>query len=361
MSADSGRHGKITVVLPFPGFGGGERLLSQICRSLRQDGHRVELRIDTHRPLDGSSLAAWFEGAIDGWRRIAPDDAPLAVSAIAEPDTGAVVWCNFPQALSLAPAVSAARRSLRQVAFLFNSTDGGDRLRAMAPCIDLVIAESLDALASIGAMRLDAPPARLIPSAPFVLPVPRAARNDGRLLVGFIGRMDPIKDPHAVLRIAARLPGAGFSFVIAGGGEMQREVRRHALILSLRRSIRWRGHLDDEALARQFAALDVLLVPSRIDGRPLVVQEAQRRGVAVVASRVGGIPELVEDGVTGLLCEAGDDTAFTAALLRLRDDPALRLALADAARRRAEAQEPLAERLVRYKEAITGTKAPHPA
>jgi O-antigen biosynthesis protein len=361
MSADSGRRGKITVVLPFPGFGGGERLLSQICRSLRDDGHRVELRIDTRRPLGDSSLAAWFDGAVDGWRTIAPDDAPQAIASIAEPDTSAVVWCNVPPALSLAPAISAARRSLRQVAFLFNSTHGGDHLRAMAPCIDLVIAESLDALASIGAMRLDGPPARLIPSAPYVAPVPRPPRNDGRLLVGFVGRMDPIKDPHAVLRVAARLPRQGFSFVIAGGGEMQRAVRRHALLLSLRRSIRWRGHLGDDALARQFAALDVLLVPSRIDGRPLVIQEAQRRGVTVVASRVGGIPELVEDGVTGLLCEAGDDEAFAAALLRLRDDPALRRTLADAARRRAEAQEPLSARLVRYKEAITGTAAPHPA
>ncbi len=357
MSADSKRRGKITIVIPFPHFGGGERLLSMICRSLRDDGHRVELRIETRRSLAGSSLGEWFDGAIDGWRRIGSDDVAATIGAIAEPDTAVVVWCNFPAGLDFAPAISASRRSMRQVAFLFNSNDGRTRLRDLAPCVDLVIAESLDVINSIGEMRLDGPPARLIPSAPAVRPVPRSLRVDNRLLVGFIGRMDPIKDPQAVLRVAALLPREDFAFVLAGGGELQRRVRWDALRLSLRRNVRWRGHLSDDALARQFAALDVLLVPSLIDGRPLVIQEAQRHGVTVVASRVGGIPELVEDGVTGLLCQAGDDAAFAEALRRLQRDPALRQSLAVEALRRVEAQEQLSDRLARYKEAITGAPA----
>ncbi|WP_170314869.1 glycosyltransferase family 4 protein [Aquibium carbonis] len=350
-------------MIPYPHYGGGERLVSLICRSLRADGYQVELRIDTRRSLAGSSLGDWFDGAVDGWRTFGSDDPAAAIAAIAEPDTAAVVWCNFPPAIAFATALSAARRSLRQVAFLFNSTDGRDRLRVLAPCIDVVIAESLDVMTSVGEMRLDGPPTRLIPSAPAVtavtaVPRPRRDGRDGRrLLVGFIGRMDPIKDPHAVLRVAALLPKAEFAFVLAGSGEMQRRVRWDALRLSLRRHVRWRGRLDDDALARQFAALDVLLVPSLLDGRPLVVQEAQRRGVTVVASRVGGIPELVEDGSTGLLCEPGDHVAFAEALRRLRRDPTLRRSLADEALRRVEAQEPLAARLARYKEAITGAPA----
>ena len=85
-----------------------------------------------------------------------------------------------------------------------------------------------------------------------------------------------------------------------------------------------------------YARTDVLVLPTRRDSYPRVIMEAMCRGIPVVASRVDGIPEMVEDGVTGLLCEPGDPASLASRLDQLYDDPALAAALGKKARERAE-------------------------
>ena len=90
------------------------------------------------------------------------------------------------------------------------------------------------------------------------------------------------------------------------------------------------------------AASDVLVAPSvptrqgKREGIPIVLMEALASGLPVVASRLAGIPELVEDGRTGLLVEPRDAAGLAAALRRLSDDPALRAQLAAAGRAKVE-------------------------
>jgi glycosyltransferase involved in cell wall biosynthesis len=85
------------------------------------------------------------------------------------------------------------------------------------------------------------------------------------------------------------------------------------------------------------AAADILVLPSLSEGRPNVVLEAHACGLPVVATNVGGTPELLEDGVNGLLVPVGDSDALAGALRRLATDHDLRLRLGVAARERIKA------------------------
>jgi glycosyltransferase involved in cell wall biosynthesis len=95
-----------------------------------------------------------------------------------------------------------------------------------------------------------------------------------------------------------------------------------------------KGELPPDMVARWYAAADVYAHPARGDNLPLTVLEASASGAAVVAARVGGVPEVVEDGVTGLLVDAGDHVALGLKCIELIRNPAQRAKLGEAARAR---------------------------
>lgn len=86
--------------------------------------------------------------------------------------------------------------------------------------------------------------------------------------------------------------------------------------------VRWRGWLDAEAKGDALAATGIVLIPSRSEGLPVVLLEAMAYGRAVVATAVGGIPDLLRDGVDGLLVAPADKSALVTAVARLAGDPA---------------------------------------
>jgi glycosyltransferase involved in cell wall biosynthesis len=102
--------------------------------------------------------------------------------------------------------------------------------------------------------------------------------------------------------------------------------------------VRLVGRMTSDGVAAELAAADVLVAPSvptrsgKREGIPVVLMEAMATGLPVVASRLSGIPELVTDGVDGLLVPPGDDEALADALARLADDRALRERLGTAGR-----------------------------
>ena len=161
-------------------------------------------------------------------------------------------------------------------------------------------------------------------------PVP--IRADGRVpTVVAVGRLQRPKDPLTLVRALRRLP-AGFSAVIVGDGPeraaLEAEIRR----LGLEGAIVLAGGRDDvrDALARA----DVFVLSSTSEGLPLSILEAMAVGLPVVGSSVGGVPEAVEDGVTGLLVPPRDPVRLAAALERLLADPALRRRLGSNGRER---------------------------
>ena len=134
---------------------------------------------------------------------------------------------------------------------------------------------------------------------------------------------------RAFARIQARIPEA--ELVIAGYGSQRPELEGLVAQLHLN-SARFTGRVTPAEMAGLLDEADILLNSSDIDNMPLSLLEAQAAGVAIVSTRTGGIPYLVEDGVTGLLVPPGDDGAIAEAALRLLDEPGLALRLTRQAR-----------------------------
>lgn len=172
-------------------------------------------------------------------------------------------------------------------------------------------------------------------------PLPRAPRlrrglgiPDDAPFVLSVGRLSPTKGHRELVSALDRLETPDARAVIVGtdvetGGAFRRELEEAAgerLVLA--------GPRDD--VPALLAEADVLALPSWVEGLPLVVLEAMAQATPVVASRVGGIPELVVDGETGLLVPARDAGALAAALDALLGDRGRARALGEAGRRRAE-------------------------
>jgi glycosyltransferase involved in cell wall biosynthesis len=159
---------------------------------------------------------------------------------------------------------------------------------------------------------------------------------EGALLVLALGRLVEKKGFAHLIDAAAAL-GGRIHVAIAGDGDLRAELEARAR--SAGAPVRFTGTLDRDEIARALGAADVVAVPSvvdrggNVDGLPNVVLEALAAGRPVVASRVAGIPDVIEDGVNGLLVPQADAASLAAALRRLADEPATRARLGCAARR----------------------------
>jgi glycosyltransferase involved in cell wall biosynthesis len=176
-----------------------------------------------------------------------------------------------------------------------------------------------------------APPAPVAATAPLALaPAPTTALAPGFLLV--VGRLRIRKGVDVLLaawpELLRRQPAA--RLVIAGDGEHRAALERAAAGLGLGGSVTFLGRADAAAVRTLMGGAAALVVPSLYEGMPLVVLEAMDAGLPVVASRVSGIPEVVEDGGTGWLVPPEDPASLAAALATVLADPA-------AARRRGAA------------------------
>jgi glycosyltransferase involved in cell wall biosynthesis len=158
--------------------------------------------------------------------------------------------------------------------------------------------------------------------------------GDRSPLVGVVARLVPIKRHQdfiaASALVAVRIPDA--MFLIIGDGERRAElealVRRQGLAERVK-FLGWRQDLD-----RIYADLDAVVLTSANEGSPVSLIEAMAAACPVVATRVGGVPDLVEHGVSGLLGRAGDPAATAEAIATLLADPERRRALGQAGRKR---------------------------
>jgi L-malate glycosyltransferase len=158
----------------------------------------------------------------------------------------------------------------------------------------------------------------------------------GDFVILLVARLDYLKDHATALRafdlVRRERPDA--RLILVGDGPERDAVERRVADLGLGESVRLLGLRRD--VPRLVRAADVFLLTSISEGIPLTVLEAMAAEVPVVATRVGGLSEVVEDGQTGLLAPAGDAASLAAHVLRLAGDPGLRGELARRGRRRVE-------------------------
>jgi glycosyltransferase involved in cell wall biosynthesis len=160
---------------------------------------------------------------------------------------------------------------------------------------------------------------------------------EGAVLVLALGRLVEKKGFASLVAAAAQVPE--LHVVIAGAGDLRHDLEEQAR--SLGAPVTFAGALDRADAAAALAAADVVAVPSvvdragNVDGLPNSLLEALASGRAVVATRVAGIPDVVEDGVNGVLVPPDDAGALAAALRGLAADPQARDRLGREARRRA--------------------------
>jgi glycosyltransferase involved in cell wall biosynthesis len=122
--------------------------------------------------------------------------------------------------------------------------------------------------------------------------------------------------------------------VIAGQGADEENLRTLAQELGITEQVMFTGHLDQSMLAAYMKNCVALVLPALTEGLPRVVIEAQMLGKPVIASRVGGIPEIIADGETGFLVEPQDWQALARAMLKIIENPALAERMGNAAQKR---------------------------
>jgi glycosyltransferase involved in cell wall biosynthesis len=182
--------------------------------------------------------------------------------------------------------------------------------------------------------------ARVVPALGRTAMRDRLAIAHDSLVVGSVGRLMPIKGFGHLIEAFAQLRGRraapGARLMIVGDGPLRSELEQCAERLGVSGDVSFLGARDD--VYDLMSAFDVFALPSLHEGIPMVILEAMAVGVPIVASRVGGIPEILEDGRDALLVPAGDAGALAKGIETLASSPTLRAATVRAAREQVEAQ-----------------------
>jgi glycosyltransferase involved in cell wall biosynthesis len=215
-----------------------------------------------------------------------------------------------------------------------------DRLMAPLTTTTVCVSER-ERAAGVAARTCRAADTVVIPSAVDAAALPQARHDGSPPRVVMVGRLAAPKDPVTLVRALARVQGSPFAATIVGDGPERPAVEAEIGAAGLEGVVELAGERHD--VASLLAGADVFVLSSRSEGAPLSVLEAMAAGLPVVASAVGGVPESVADGATGLLVPPGDAAALAAALEQLLADSALRRRLGAAGRERVRARFDLAE------------------
>jgi len=176
---------------------------------------------------------------------------------------------------------------------------------------------------------------------PFGVPIPdeqdldRDMNDDAPITVVFAKLFLPNYAPDSVVKAFAaaykKIPR--LRLVMLGGGEMKSELEQLADTLDVTSAATIRGWVEPEDAQRIIRQSDIFVMPSQSESFGVAAVEAASYGLPVIASDVGGVPEIVDDGVTGILIKPGDEAGLAQAIIRLATDKDLRRSMGEAGRR----------------------------
>jgi len=176
-----------------------------------------------------------------------------------------------------------------------------------------------------------------------IAPLDRAGRprpaglEPGLFHAGIVGRVSEVKGiVHALRALTSPEVPAHVRLDVIGTGPLLDALRHEAGVLGVADRVRFHGFQRD--ILDWIAHLDALLMPSLHEGLPYTLLEAMSLGVPAIASRVGGLAEVLRDGETGLLVEVGDAAGLAAALTKLAGDPRIGREMGEAAAREQRAR-----------------------
>jgi glycosyltransferase involved in cell wall biosynthesis len=168
----------------------------------------------------------------------------------------------------------------------------------------------------------------------------KSTATTGKKTIICVGRLSPEKGQAGLLRAFAKVRSSHpeLTLRLVGDGPERGALEALAEELAVSSAITFAGRLPEEETLAEIARSDLLVLPSFMEGLPIVLMEAMAVGVPVIASRVAGIPELVEDGKTGLLFTPSNWDELASAIDRLLGDKALQAELADRAEEKVAAE-----------------------
>lgn len=151
-------------------------------------------------------------------------------------------------------------------------------------------------------------------------------------LIGCVGRLVPLKNHHRMINVLAELKASNpeLHLAIVGDGECRAALRDQIFSLGLQDSVTLLGHHPN--VSQLLPAFDIFALPSQTEGLSIALLEACASELAIVATAVGGNPEIIKEGQTGLLVPPDDDRALAQSIRKLIDSPPLRRKLGQQAR-----------------------------
>ncbi len=150
----------------------------------------------------------------------------------------------------------------------------------------------------------------------------RSDANTGKRLL-FVGRLAAVKGLPVLIEAMQSAKTKGLHLTIVGDGPDRATLEAVVEASGLSSQVTFLGYRSQSDVADLLGESDVLVLPSFAEGVPVVLMEAMAAGLPVIATRIAGIPELVEGGVSGLLVSPGDASALAAAIDKIADDPEL--------------------------------------
>lgn len=337
-------------ILPNFGPGGAERMVAHLMVHLNRDYFRVgavslydRQGTDLEDMLEGQGIGVWYLGK----RRGLDPRMFVRLDKILREFQPHVVHTHLSVLRYLLPSL-VVRRAQAWVHTVHNlaekEVDGlgrwvhrlAFRLGVVPVAIAEEVARSLERVYGV----------RHVPLIPNGIPVERYALGEGArkswreregfhedaLLLVSVARLSPQKDHVTLIRAfsmaVSRQPD--LHLLLVGDGPLRPQLEEEVRGLGLGGKVHFLGVRTD--VPEILAAADVFVLSSRWEGNPLSVMEAMAAGKPVISMAVGGVPELVESGVTGFLVPPGDVQALAHAIVRVGGDKDFRLRLGQAAR-----------------------------